>query len=40
MMERWKEGKNEKGEGEMKGVCCGEEEEEGWRGESCRLVCG
>ena len=25
--------------GEMKGVCCGEEVEEGWRGESCGLVC-
>ena len=40
MMERGKEEKNEKGEWEMRGVCCAEEEEEGWRGESCGLVCG
>ena len=39
MIERWKEEKNEKGGWEMKGVCCGEEEE-GWEGESCGLVCG
>ena len=24
----------------MTGVCCGEEEEERWRGKSCGLVCG
>ena len=29
-----------RGNGEMKGVCCGEEVEEGWKGESCELVCG
>ena len=40
MMERGKEEKNEKGNGEMKDVCCGEEVEEGWREESCELVCG
>ena len=28
-----------RGNGEMKSVCCGEEVEEGWRGESCGLVC-
>ena len=41
--ERWKEGRRRRmrrGNGEMKCVCCGEEEEEGWRGESCGLVCG
>ena len=26
--------------GKMVGVCSGEEREEGWRGESCGLVCG
>ena len=29
-----------RGNGEMKGVCCGEEVQEGWRGESYGLVCG
>ena len=29
MMERGKEERNEKGNGEIKGVCCGEEVQEG-----------
>ena len=37
---REKNEKNEKEECRMMGVCGGEEIEEGWRGESCGLVCG
>ena len=29
-----------RGNGEIKGVCCGEEVEHVWRGESCGFVCG
>ena len=39
-MERGKTRENEKGNGEMVGGCCGEEIEEGYIGEICRLVCG